>query len=101
MYIYMRNDNENSKQILQDEFVFYSSQPAKVAGLETEGEIFVNLTPWWVKYCLDGFINKLDKGPKYRLFFREEMYKGDIFEFQWYHDQKDVINLKEFLLTHI
>lgn len=101
MYIYMRNNNENSKKVLQDEFVFYSQHPAKVAGLKTEGEIWVSLTPWWVKNCLDGFINKLDEGPEYRLFFREEELSGNYFEFQWYHDQKDVINLKEFLLAHI
>lgn len=101
MYIYMRNDNKNSKWVLQDEFVFYSSQPAKVAGLETEGEIVVNLTPWWVKNCLIQFIDKLDKGPKYRLFFREEEYKGDFFEFHWYHSQEDIVGLKKFLLDHI
>ena len=97
----MRNSNNNAAESLKKEFVFYSQHPAKVAGLKSEGEIIVDLTPWWVKNCLNKFIDELDRGPEYRLFFREEMYKGNSFEFQWYHDQKDVINLKEFLLKHI
>lgn len=101
MYIYMRNDNQDSAKTLQDEFVFYSSQPAKVAGLKTEGEIVVSLTPWWVKNCLDKFIDELDKGPAYRLFIREEAMAGDSIEFHWYHSQEDLVNLKKFLLKHI
>ena len=101
MYIYMRNDNEQSVKTLQSEFVFYSMTGAKVAGLKTEADIEVSLTPWWVKNCLENFVKNLDKGPAYRLFFREEMYKGDSIEFHWYHSQEDLANLKKFLLAHI
>ena len=97
----MRNSNNNAAESLKKEFVFYSNSGAKRAGLESEGEIIVDLTPWWVKNCLNKFIDELDRGPEYRLFFREEELSGNYFEFQWYHSQEDLVNLKKFLLAHI